>query len=148
MLKAACMKEPGIRWSPASLTQFTFCRDSYFLPCRGTPLTAFVHSSQPISATSLSRRFVCRCSPRECAGLSLARVSLLHLPWLFCRGSFLSSNNNPSIKVLGSVFFIKSQEYLQLDKSHISGPAWYVSYCVIGKELNYLFHEFGNISAV
>lgn len=58
--------------------------------------------------------------------------------------SFLSFSNYPPVKVSDSVL----QENLQLDKSHISGPAWYVSYCVIGKELNYLLHEFRNMAAV
>lgn len=67
-------------------------------------------------------------------------------PQLFVLSSQPTSAN--SVKVLGSVFYIKSWEDLQLDKSHISGPAWYVSYCVIAKELNYLPPEFRNVAAV
>lgn len=106
---------------------------------RGLPwqTRAFVHSFQPISASAQSCSSVCRCSPWECAGPRLSRVSLLHLPQLFLGiVSFLSFSNYPSVKVLDSVFCIKSQEnLLQFDKSRVSGAAWYVSYCVIEKDL-------------
>lgn len=60
--------------------------------------------------------------PGHVQGLRLSRVSLLHLPQLFLGVvSFLS--NYPSIRLLESVFYVKSQENLQLDKSRVSGPA-------------------------
>lgn len=101
-LSPACIKEPGIWWRPASLTQFTFFRDFYLLACRGTPLTD--HS-------------LCSHLPAHFCQLSVLQVWLQVLSLEVCRAgavqgfspaspsaffrvvSLLSFSNYPPVKV-------------------------------------------------